>query len=192
MTVRNKTVHMATNMATKINAIVLIIFSITLISCVPTSDVTEKETIDAWASEGVDFWKILSMDFKNNELIKHAVETGKPVFVSSGVASSEDIEGLISVIDSVNIIHTSFSDDAKDANLSAIETIRKITKSDVSFGLHSQEPNVVMLATAYGPSDIFFYVRGNDVEQYPDHDLFGQSVGRRGRAVFLPGARHFQ
>ena len=68
----------------------------------------------------------------------------------------------------VNFIHTSLSTETKAANLLAINTLQKNLKNHVSFGLHSNEKEVMLAAIPLQPHSIFFYIKPNKNCYYPD------------------------
>ena len=59
------------------------------------------------------------------------------------------------------------SDKAKDANLLAISNESE-TSNKVSFGLHSTDHEIVLTAVGYLPDTLFFYVKPDKKDKYPD------------------------
>lgn len=130
----------------------------------------DKKTLKDFSSLNVDFWKILSMQFFNTELIKKTIATRKKVYLSTGIVSMKDIKAMGKRFKSLNLIHTSFSLKLKEANLLAIKNMKNKVKNKISFGLHSTSDDLIISAIALQSESIFFYVKNNDKKQYPDNE----------------------
>tara|TARA_Y100000741_G_scaffold336657_1_gene295421 strand:- start:3233 stop:3973 length:741 start_codon:yes stop_codon:yes gene_type:complete len=126
-------------------------------------------TLKKYKGIKVDFWKIISTKFFDTEILKYALKVNKTVYLSCGIASLEDIYLKSKKYKKLNFIHTSFSDDFKNVNLSAINTIRKRINKNISFGLHSDLNELVISAISLEVDKIFFYVKFDDKKKYPDH-----------------------
>ena len=114
---------------------------------------------------GTDFYKVLSKDIGNRELVAAALATGKPVYVSTGMSSEEEIQAFLAGFDSVppnlSLIHTQLSYGDADTNLCAIAWLREKFGYPVAFGLHSTDANVLYASLGFAPSALFFYVKGS-------------------------------
>tara|TARA_B100001059_G_C17664094_1_gene490986 strand:+ start:65 stop:805 length:741 start_codon:yes stop_codon:yes gene_type:complete len=130
----------------------------------------DKKTLQDFSSVNVDFWKILSMQFFNKELIKKALATKKKVYLSTGVVSMQDIKAMAKRFKSLNFIHTSFSLSLNKANLLAIKKMKNEVKNQISFGLHSNLDSLIISAIALESESIFFYVKNKDKKHYPDDE----------------------
>lgn len=117
---------------------------------------------------GANFWKTVSGDITDNKLQAELQKTRKLTFISTGLSGENDILKVSKRYRNIKFIHTRLSPDASDVNLSAIKRIRELTGKNTAFGLHSALHEVLYLALAFGPSDIFFYVKDNKHEKYPD------------------------
>lgn len=118
----------------------------------------------------IDFWKIISTKFYNDNLIHKALKTRKPIFLSTGFASMKEIKKKSLKFKRVNFIHTAL-DKKISQNLNAIKTIKKETKKkEIAYGLHSNDHNVIPMALALDANPIFFYIRPDNKKKYPDHD----------------------
>jgi len=121
---------------------------------------------------GADFWKTLSTDVRNTTLQHALTRTGKPLFISTGLSDEKEVVEVSKGIDRTGIkfIHTQLSHNVEDANLGAIKRLRDVTGIEVAFGMHCSDINVLYLSSAFSPSDIFFYVKGDAEEEYPDNE----------------------
>ena len=117
---------------------------------------------------GTDFWKTLSWDILNKELQEELQKTSKMIFISTGVSGIDDIIRVSSEYENIKFIHTQISNKIDLVNLEAIRTISNKTHKEVAFGLHCNVKDVVLVSLAYNPSDIFFYVKKDDDDSYPD------------------------
>ncbi len=134
----------------------------------------DVKSVDFFSDLGADFYKVLSKDIMNFPLIDKLLGAGKPIFFSTGMSNLEEIKKLVRHIrpakERVSLIHTQLSHDIKDVNLAAITFLREKFNLPVAFGSHSPNPNVLLLALAYGPSDIFFYIKGWWTNAHPDEE----------------------
>jgi N-acetylneuraminate synthase len=117
---------------------------------------------------GADFWKTLSWDILNLELQKKLQATGKTVFISTGVSGIDEIVAAGKLHDNIKFIHTQLTYEPEMANLKAIRAMREATSKEVAFGSHCENKNIFFAALAFEPSDVFFYVKGDDGGVYPD------------------------
>ena len=115
-----------------------------------------------------NFFKILSTAFHNKKLIDKIYRSKTNMYISTGVADIKEIKKKGINYPKVNFIHTSLSDKAKDANILAINTMKKNLKNEVSFGLHSKNHEAILAAASFSPHSIFFYIKPNKNCYYPD------------------------
>ena len=126
------------------------------------------EALKSFSDIKIDFWKIISYEFYNENLIKNALKTKKMVYLSTGIASMADIKKYSKKYKKVNFIHTTLSKQISP-NLSAIESMKKNIRNKVSFGLHSEEDEMIVSAISLKADPIFFYIKNNDNRYYPDN-----------------------
>ena len=108
----------------------------------------------------VDFYKIASYEILWKELLGACANTKKPVMISTGMATSTEIENAFKWMDSGNcekltVFHcvSGYPTPVKDCNLKAIETLRNLaikmnSKMALDFGWsdHSVNPGVIYRA----------------------------------------------
>lgn len=125
---------------------------------------------------GTDFYKVLSKDFENTDLIGSLLRTGKPVHVSTGTAGESDIERLLSDLrvdercSNLHLLHTQLSYDDANVNLRAIGRLQERFGKHVGYGLHSKSALPMYAALGFSPSAIFFYVKGHKPIRHRDED----------------------
>jgi len=132
--------------------------------------IMDIRTIEKFSNVKFDFFKILSLVFHDTKLIKKAVDTKKKIFLSTGFSDLKSIANMAKKFPNINLIHTSLDAKPKDANLSAINTIKKKIKNKVSFGLHSSDHEILLVSAAYSPDSIFFYIKPDQKKYYPDNE----------------------
>jgi N-acetylneuraminate synthase len=97
----------------------------------------------------VDFYKIASYELLWDELLVACAHSGKPVIISTGMANLDEIEHAVEVLRNNNceptVLHCTSAYPApyQEANLSAIETIRKSVGCEVGWSDHTVDPGVV-------------------------------------------------
>ena len=130
--------------------------------------VGDKDLIPFLNQKGADFWKLLSIYNQDPDLQTEMQNSGRLVFVSTGVSDEEEILILSKLFENIKLIHTQLSHDLEDTNLKAIGRLKDLTGKEIAFGLHCSDQDVLYLSVAFAPSDIFFYVKENAQEKYPD------------------------
>ena len=119
----------------------------------------------------IDFFKILSKDIDNYELLKEISKTKKPIFLSTGMSNLSEIKKAIKYFNkktNLSLIHTQLSHNIYDVNLRSISQLKIKLKLPIAYGHHSDNILVLYLALYFSPSDIFFYVRGTSKNLHPD------------------------
>jgi sialic acid synthase SpsE len=98
----------------------------------------------------VDFYKIASYELLWDELLAACAQTGKPMIVSTGMATIDEIQHAVDVIKSngckkLTLLHctSSYPTPYKEANLAAIKTIRDFTGCEVGWSDHTVNSGVI-------------------------------------------------
>jgi len=115
-----------------------------------------------------DFYKVLSWDLSNYSYIDKLLnDTEKPIYVSTGTSSVEDLDEFFKRYGSnkrINFIHTQLTQDPGDANLRSISFLKNRYPYGIGFGNHSENLNVILGSIAFEPQDVWFYVKGADYD----------------------------
>jgi len=114
----------------------------------------------------VDFYKIASYELLWDDLLSACARTGKPVILSTGMATISEIEHAVDVLrangcEHPTLLHctSAYPTPYAEANLSAIETIRVATGCDVGWSDHTVEPCVIHRAIhRWGANVIEFHL----------------------------------
>ena len=116
-----------------------------------------------------DFFKILSRDLNDSDILTTFKNTGVKCYLSTGNASFDQIDKALSFLNSdTTLIHTRLDNRVDQVNLSAINTMKQEFSMPIAFGNHCENLNVLYAATAFNPSDYFFYIKDNTYETPPD------------------------
>ncbi len=136
--------------------------------------ICDIEEVPFFAEIGTDFYKILSKDIGNRQLVAAVVATGKPVYVSTGMSDEDEIASFVNTAGNtssqISLIHTQLSYEDADTNLRAIARLRERFHMPVAFGSHSTDKNALYAALGFDPSAMFFYVKGDRPIQHKDED----------------------
>tara|TARA_B100000073_G_scaffold136780_1_gene112300 strand:- start:500 stop:1276 length:777 start_codon:yes stop_codon:yes gene_type:complete len=136
------------------------------------------DRINDWIEFGVNFFKVLSWDLTNYSYIDKLIETGRGVYVSTGLATDNDIKNLskrYGYSDSIYLVHTQLSQEVRDCNLSAIREMNK-QGFKVGYGNHCSNLNTIYTSVAYNPSDYWFYVKSIDGVPDDEHAVMIKDV----------------
>jgi sialic acid synthase SpsE len=98
----------------------------------------------------VDFYKIASYELLWDSLLAACAKTGKPIIISTGMATPEEIQHAANVLQTngctdLILLHctSAYPTPYQEANLSAIQTIRDLTGCEVGWSDHSVDPGVI-------------------------------------------------
>jgi sialic acid synthase SpsE len=129
-----------------------------------------------WAIEPlndhVDFWKVASYELMWHDLLRELAATGKPIVLSTGMATEHEIDAALAAIPGadVRLLHcvSAYPTPEDQCNLAAIATLRERTGLAVGWSDHSRNDRVVERAVRrWGASEIELHVdlpdeRGNE------------------------------
>ena len=136
----------------------------------------------------VDFYKIASYELLWDDLLATCAGTGKPVLLSTGMATIEEIQHAVEVLRSNGcarpvLLHctSAYPTPFVEANLSAIATIREATGCEVGWSDHTVEPAVIHRAIhRWGAEVIEFHLDldGDGAEYRAGHCWLPDQIGR--------------
>ena len=103
----------------------------------------------------VDFYKIASYELLWDDLLAECARSGKPVILSTGMATIDEIKHAVSVLknngcDEPTLLHctSAYPTPFEEANLGAIETIRSLTGCEVGWSDHTVDSGVIHRAVS--------------------------------------------
>jgi len=114
----------------------------------------------------VAFYKIASYELLVGDLLKACARTGKPIVLSTGMATMDEIVDAAKTLkdagaSDVTLLHcvSAYPTPAEEANLSAIDVIRTATHCPVGWSDHTRRPAVIERAVhRWGASVIEFHL----------------------------------
>jgi len=104
----------------------------------------------------VDRFKIASMDVNNHKLLEIVAKKGKPIIMSLGMATLEDIDQAVRLIlehnTQLSLLHcvSQYPPDDEELNINRIDTINKIFDLPVGFSDHTNGITASLVATTLG------------------------------------------
>ena len=114
----------------------------------------------------VDFYKVASYELLVTDLLKACAESGKPVVLSTGMATVDEIATAAGTLISagatdITLLHcvSAYPTPAGEANLSAIQQLRDMTGLKVGWSDHTRRPTVIERAVhRWGASAVEFHL----------------------------------
>ncbi len=114
----------------------------------------------------VDFYKVASYELLVTDLLKACARSGKPVVLSTGMATMEEIAAAAGTLigagaADVTLLHcvSAYPTPAAEANLSAIQQIRDMTGLKVGWSDHTRRPAVIERAVhRWGAAAVEFHL----------------------------------
>lgn len=125
---------------------------------------------------GVEIFKISSGDLTNIPFLKEVASFGKPVILSTGMGTLEEVGDAVGAIrsagnDRIILLHCTTDYPAKvdDANLNAIDTLRNEFGVEVGYSDHTEGIEISLAATAKGSCVIEKHFTLDKGMEGPDH-----------------------
>ena len=135
----------------------------------------------------IDFYKIASYELLWDDLLSACALTEKPVIISTGMATLNEIKHAVEVLRSNNceptVLHctSAYPTPYVEANLSAIETIRDATGCAIGWSDHTVDPGVIHRAIhKWGAKTVEFHLdlEGKGDEFETGHCWLPETIGR--------------
>lgn len=120
--------------------------------CTPF-DLSSLGKLEAYGLEG---YKVASADLNNHELLEALVKTKKPLIISTGMSTDEDIDHAINLLDAnyVNYVichaNSTYPAPFADINLNYIENLKARTASVIGYSGHERGWHVPLAAFIKG------------------------------------------
>ena len=138
----------------------------------------DHEAIELMEEYNFPAYKIASFEIVDLELIKHAAETGKPVILSTGMASIEDIDDAVQACYSVNnhqvgILHCGigYPLNFDSVNLLAINTLRNRFNVPIGYSDHTLGISVPIASISLGVDIYEKHFTFDKTAHGPDHEF---------------------
>jgi len=140
----------------------------------------DEESVDLLYDLQVPAFKIASADITHTPLIKHIATKKLPIFISTGMASDQEIDEALGVIEDqgnheIILMHcmTSYPTKPEDANLGMIRRLsEKYSKYIIGYSDHTLGITVPICSILYGSKALEkHFTFDNNLEESPDHWL---------------------
>ena len=134
------------------------------------------ESIDFLNKIDMPFWKIPSGEITNYPYLSALAKTGKPVVMSTGMCTIDDIDAAIKVLlgngaKDIRLLHcnTEYPTPFEDVNLNAMQTIKNRFGYEVGYSDHTKGIEVPIAAVAMGATIIEKHFTLDRNMEGPDH-----------------------
>lgn len=131
------------------------------LNVIPFSSPFDPSAVEFLESLNAPMYKIASLETSDHLLIKTVAETGKPLFVSTGATTWEEIEDLVHVVQQTGnknltllLCTSSYPADPADANLHRIKLLRDHFGLKIGLSDHTLGIGVSLAAIALGATVI--------------------------------------
>jgi N-acetylneuraminate synthase len=120
--------------------------------------------VDLLEIVGVKRYKVGSGEVNNFVLLEKIAQTGKPVIISSGMSSFEELDKTVAFLKSRNVVYsvlqctTAYPTEPKQYGLNVIQELKKRYHVPVGFSDHSSSIESCIAATALGADILEFHV----------------------------------
>ncbi|MFK7883512.1 MAG: N-acetylneuraminate synthase family protein [Phycisphaerales bacterium] len=145
--------------------------------------VFSTELVDAAETLAWDAYKTASPDIVNKPLLERLAQTGKPMVVSTGASTLDEVVRAVGWLDSVRdrlaVLQCVSSYPAPDAALGGIRAIAQVTNLPVGYSDHTNGPVVPKCASALGAVILEKHITYSRSAVGPDHAASIPPVGFR-------------
>jgi sialic acid synthase SpsE len=120
----------------------------------------DDESVNFAEEMGTVAYKLAAFEIVNHKLIRSIAEKGKPVILSRGMASEDEIKTAIDILEQFNvsyiILHciSSYPLEKKDSNLRMIHSLRRKYNCPIGHSDHTLGTDIPPLAVAAGANMI--------------------------------------
>lgn len=170
----------------------------------PFSSPFDTSAVDFLESLGCPIYKIASFELVDTDLIAHAASTGKPLIISTGMASLLEIAGAVETAEKFGCTDitllkatSAYPASPKDANLSTLLTLKQAFGWPVGLSDHTLGIGVAVAAVTLGATVVEKHVTleradgGVDSVFSMEPEEFSQLVTECDRASVALGKVHF-
>lgn len=118
----------------------------------------DEQSVDFMEKFDVPCYKIASASLTDDNLLKYTRAKGKPVLLSTGMSTMEQIRHAVSVLgeDDLILYHctSTYPSNADETNLRVIETFRKEFSCPIGYSGHERGVTPSVLAVALGANSV--------------------------------------
>ncbi len=136
----------------------------------------DNESIEFLDKLGMDVWKIPSGEVTNYPYLVKIAETQKPIILSTGMCTMDDVNSAIQVLNShgcgpITLLHctTEYPAPYAEVNLRAMDTLRSTFNLPVGYSDHTQGIVIPIAAAAMGAVVLEKHFTLDRTMEGPDH-----------------------
>jgi sialic acid synthase SpsE/sugar phosphate isomerase/epimerase len=135
----------------------------------------DRASVDFLESMELDGYKIGSPDMTNFPLIEYVVATGKPLLMSTGMSTEEEIRRTLAYLDELNaeyaLFHcvSTYPAAAEEINLRFMQTLREWSGRPVGYSGHDTGTAISLAAVAMGARLLERHLTLDRTMRGPDH-----------------------
>jgi N,N'-diacetyllegionaminate synthase len=136
----------------------------------------DNESIEFLDKLGMDVWKIPSGEVTNYPYLVKIAETHKPIIMSTGMCTMDDVNSAIQVLNShgcglITLMHctTEYPAPYAEVNLKAMDTLRSTFNLPVGYSDHTQGIVIPIAAVAMGAVVLEKHFTLDRTMEGPDH-----------------------
>ena len=145
------------------------------LNVIPFSSPFDLTAVDFLESLNCPIYKVASLETSDHALIKKVAETGKPIIISTGATTWEEIEELVEIVKKTGntnltllVCTSSYPADPKDANIKRLKLIKNHFGVNVGISDHTLGIGVSIAAIALGATVIEKHLTLNRSDGGPD------------------------
>ena len=135
----------------------------------------DRSSVDLLERLGIEVFKVGSPDMTNFHLIEHVLTKGRPLIVSTGMSSEEEIHKTINFLKDRSadfiLLHciSTYPATVDEMNLRMIHSLREWSGRPTGFSSHSRDKSVTVAAVAMGACIIERHLTLDTAMRGPDH-----------------------
>ncbi len=141
------------------------------------STACDLDSVDILENIGVNIYKIASAEIINKPLVAKVAKTGKPILLSTGMATMDEIERTINYIKDINnkivlyLLHctTSYPTVYSEVNMNLLKTLQERFSLPIGYSDHTIGIEVSLMAVAQGAKIIEKHFTLDRAMDGPDH-----------------------
>ena len=138
----------------------------------------DEDSIDFLDSLNIDLFKVPSGEITNKPYLEHIAKKGKPIILSTGMSTLEEVRDAISVLqingipnNNLTVLHcnTEYPTPMSDVNLKAMNFLKKEFKINIGYSDHTLGIEVPIAAVSLGAKVIEKHFTLDKNMEGPDH-----------------------
>ena len=118
----------------------------------------DENSVDFMEKFNIPCYKIASASLTDDNLLKHTRSKGKPILLSTGMSTMEQIRHAVNVLGEENLIiyhcTSTYPSNTEEMNLRVIETLKKEFNCPIGYSGHERGVTPSVLAVALGANSV--------------------------------------